>query len=127
MTLTGSFRYVQAAGAGAAPGSLTIALINRSGKTTKTTTTAQSSAQDTGTGVFGATRSYAFTLSFDAKSGMSGLTANGATFPLQDTMFVVAAMSNVNPKPPPFSTTPAMDAATTYTVNTTVAVSDFLT
>lgn len=123
MVLTGHFRYVQVPGAPTHPSSLTIALIDRAGKTTKTSTTATASSADTGTHIWGATNSYQFTLAFPASVGVSGVTANGQTFPLQDTMFVAAALSDVSPQPPPFSLNSAtMSAsATTYTVNTTVA------
>ena len=123
MVLSGSFRYVQVAGAAAAPGSLTIALINRAGTTTTTTTTATVSAQDTGTGIWGPTHSYTFTLSFPASVGLSGVTAGGQTFSFQDTMFAVPAMSSVNPKPPAFAPGPSMNTVTAYTANLTVAVS----
>jgi len=124
MSLSGSFRYVQVAGAAAAPGTLTIALISRAGKTTTTTTTAKVSAQDTGTGIWGPTHSYTFKLSFPAATGLSGVTAGGQTFSFQDTMFVVPALSSVSPKPPAFSTGPGMNAVAAYTANVTVAVSD---
>ena len=126
MTLTGSFRYVQVSGAAAAPGSLTVALINRAGTTTSTTTTATVSAQDTGTGIWGPTNSYSFTLSFPAATGLSGVTANGQTFKFQDTMFVVPAMSSVSPQPPAFAPGPSLNAVATYTANLTVAVSHYL-
>ena len=123
MVLTGSFRYVQVSGAAAAPGSLTIALINRAGTTTTTTTTATVSGQDTGTGIWGPTHSYTFTLKFPASVGLSGVTAGGQTFSFQDSMFVVPAMSSVNPKPPAFAPGPSMNTVTAYTANLTVAVS----
>ena len=120
-TLTGSFRYVQVAGAAAAPSSLTIALINRAGTTTTTTTTAKISSADTGTTIWGPTHSYAFTLSFPATVGISGLSVNGQTFPFQDTMFVVSSLSHYSPAPMTFSTTTAMNTVSAYSVNTTVA------
>lgn len=123
MTLSGSFRYVQVAGAAAAPSTLTVALISRAGVTTTTTTTAQISSTDTGTGIWGPTNSYPFTLNFPAATGLSGVTAGGATFSFQDTMFVVPVLSSVSPQPPPFSTSPSMNTVAAYTTNTTVAVS----
>jgi len=59
-------RYVQVAGVTAAPTTLTVASISRAGQTTTTTTTAKISATDTGTGIWGPTHSYAFTLTFPA-------------------------------------------------------------
>jgi hypothetical protein len=123
MTLSGSFRYVQVAGAAPAPATLDVALISRLGTPTVTTTTVQISATDTGTGIWGPTHSYDFTLTFLAAIGMSGVTAGGKTFSFQDTMFVVPALSSVSPQPPPFSTSPSMNTVATYTTNTTVAVS----
>jgi len=123
MTLSGSFRYVQVAGAAAAPSTLTVALISRAGVTTTTTTTAEKSATDTGTGIWGPTNSYAFSMTFPALIGLSGVTAGGTTFPFQDTMFVVPALSSVSPQPPPFSTGPSMNTVADYTTNVTVAVS----
>lgn len=123
MTLSGAFRYVQVSGAAAAPATLTIALISRAGTTTTTTTTAKISATDTGTGIWGPTNSYVFSLTFPAATGLSGVTAGGTTFSFQDTMFVVQSLSSVSPKPPAFSTTPSMNSVATLTTNTTVAVS----
>ena len=123
MTLTGNFRYIQVAGANAAPATLTIALVSRAGKITSTTTSAKVSAGDTGTGIWGPTRSYSFTLTFPASTGLSGVTANGQTFAFQDSMFVVPALSSVNPKPPAFSTGPGLNAVATYNANVTIAVS----
>ncbi|CAD6569744.1 MAG: hypothetical protein ASARMPRED_003128 [Alectoria sarmentosa] len=122
MTLTGYFRYIQISGAAAAPSTLTIALINRAGQTTATTVTAPVSSADTGTGIWGPTRSYAFTLSFSASAGLSGLAASGQNWTFQDTMFAVPALSSVSPSLPAFAANPSLNAATsTYTVNTTVA------
>ncbi|KAL6719987.1 hypothetical protein ACLMJK_001908 [Lecanora helva] len=121
MVLSGNFRYVQVAGARAAPGSLTIALVNRAGTTTSTTTTATVSGQDMGTGILGPTHSYTFSLKFPASVGLSGVTAGGQTFNFQDSMFVVPAMSSISPKPPAFSTGPGMSTVTAYTANLTVA------
>jgi len=121
MVLQGAFRYVQVAGAAAAPSSLTITLINRAGTTTTTTVTAPISSKDTGTGIWGPTHSYTFTLSFPAKVGVSGVSANGQTFQLQDTMFVVPSLSSISPPPMTFSTTTAMNTVSSFSVNTTVA------
>ena len=122
MVMTGYFRYVQVPGAAAAPASLTITLVNRAGKTTTTTVKATASAADTGSGIWGPTKSYPFTLKFAASVGLSGLSVNGQTFAFQDTMFVVAGMSSVSPNPPPFSTdSTVMGAVAAYKANTTVA------
>lgn len=122
MILTGYFRYVQVSGAPTHPSSLKVALINRAGKTTTTSTTATASSGDTGSGIMGQTTSYQFTLSFPATVGLSGVSANGQTFQLQDSMFVIPTLSHVSPQPPPFSTDGnAMSASATYSVNTTVA------
>ncbi|KAK4691247.1 hypothetical protein P7C71_g5711, partial [Lecanoromycetidae sp. Uapishka_2] len=95
MVLKGAFRYVQVSGAAAAPSSLTITLINRAGKTTTTSVTAPISSADTGTGIWGPTHSYTFSLSFTSTVGLSGLSTNGQTFAFQDTMFVVPTLSYV--------------------------------
>lgn len=121
MVLSGLFRYVQVAGAAAAPSSLTITLISRAGKTTTTTVTAPISSSDTGTGIYGPTHSYTFTLSFPSTVGLSGLSTNGQTFTFQDTMFVVPTLSYVSPSPMTFSTTTAMNTISAFSVNTTVA------
>ena len=122
MLMTGYFRYVQVSGAPTRPSTLKIALINRAGTTTTTTTTATASSSDTGSGIWGATTSYQFTLSFAASVGLSGLSVNGQTFPFQDTMFVSAALSSVSPQPPTFTlNSGTMGASSTYTVTTTVA------
>ncbi|MCJ1460186.1 hypothetical protein MMC28_010565 [Mycoblastus sanguinarius] len=121
MVLTGYFRYIQFAGAAAAPSSLTITLVGRSGQTTTTSVTATKSASDTGTGIWGPTNSYSFTLNFPATTGLSGLTVSGKTFEFQDTMFVVPSLSSVSPAPPAFAPSPSLNTVTTYSVNTTVA------
>lgn len=122
MVLTGYFRYVQVSGAPVRPSTLTIGLVNRAGKTTSTTTKATASTSDTGSGIWGPTNSFQFTLSFSSSDGLSGITANGQTFKFQDTMFVIPTMSSVSPKPPTFSTNGnAMSASATYSINTTVA------
>ena len=122
MVMTGYFRYVQVSGAPTAPASLTIGLVNRAKKTTTTTVQAAASSSDTGSGLFGPTKSYPFTLKFPASVGLSGLTANGQTFSFQDTMFVVAAASSVSPAAPPFSLdSNSMGGVQTYKANTTVA------
>ncbi|MCJ1274178.1 hypothetical protein MMC21_001973 [Puttea exsequens] len=121
MVLSGNFRYVQVSGAPAAPASLTITLINRAGKTTSTTTTATKSAKDTGTGIWGPTNSYTFSITFPATVGVSGVTAGGQTFAFQDKMFVVPSLSNVSPAPMTFSTTTAMNTVMSFSVNSTVA------
>lgn len=122
MVMTGYFRYIQVAGAAAPPSTLTITLVNRAGKATTTTVKATSSTSDTGNGLWGATRSYPFTLKFAASVGVSGLTINGQTFSFQDSMFVVSGLSSVTPKPPTFSTdSTAMGATAAYKANTTVA------
>ena len=122
MILVGHLRYVAVVGAPVAPTNLKVALVNRAGKTTTTTTTANAAAGDSGTGLFGKTTSYSFTLAFSATVGLSGITANGQKFALQDTMFIVPTLSSYSPTPPPFTLNAAALAATaTYTVNTTVA------
>ncbi len=121
MALSGFMRYIQVTGAAAPPASLTVTLINRAGKTTTTTAIATKSSSDTGTGLWGPTRSYPFTLSFPATVGLSGISVSGQTFQLQDTMFVVPGMSNFSPTPPTFSTTSNLNTVSTYSVNMTVA------
>ena len=121
MALSGFMRYIQVAGAAAPPATLTIKLIGRNGKATATTATGTKSASDTGTGVWGTTRSYPFTLSFPATTGISGISVNGQTFSFQDSMFVVSSLSNFSPTPPAFSTTSSLNTVSTYSVNTTVA------
>ena len=121
MTLTGYLRYVQVSGAGTAPGSYTVKLIGRNGQTQSQTATATKSAADSGTGLFGPTYSYKLTLQFPATTGVSGIDVGGTKFTFQDSMFVVPGLSSVSPTPPPFSTTPAMNAQKDYTANLTVA------
>lgn len=121
MALSGFMRYIQVAGAAAPPGTLKITLIGRNGQTTATSATGTMSASDTGTGIWGPTRSYPFTLSFPATTGLGGISVSGQTFSFQDTMFVVPGMSNFSPTPPAFSTTSNLNTVSTYTVNITVA------
>ena len=122
MTFSGNFRYVQVSGASAAPDSLTIGLVGRDGTAdASTTTTATKSGADTGTGIWGPTNAYPFTLTFSASTGLSGLTANGVTFEFQDTMFVASGLSSVSPSPPTFAPSPSLGTVSDYTVNTTVA------
>lgn len=121
MTIAGYFRYIQVSGADAAPSTLTIALINRAGQTTTETVTASASSADTGTGIWGPTNSYAFTLPFEADVGLSGLEVSGQNFTFQDTMFAVPALSSVSPAPPTFAPNPSLNAVSTYSLNTTVA------
>ena len=122
MVLTGYLRYVQVAGAGAAPGTYKVVLVGRNGKATTTSATAIKSGTDTGTGIYGPTNSYQFQLTFPATTGVSGIQVGSTTFPLQDTMFVVPGLSSVSPTPPAFQPTTAMDATATYSANITVAV-----
>ena len=98
-----------------------VTLINRAGKTTTTTYTASVSSADTGNGLWGPTHSYAFTLTFPASVGLSGVSASGQTFAFQDTMFAVPALSSVSPNPPAFAASPSLNTVSTYTVNATVA------
>lgn len=122
MVLTGYLRYVQVAGAPTAPSSLTITLVNRAGKTTSTSVKAPASSGDTGSGIYGPTKSYPFTLKFSSAVGVSGISTNGQTFPLQDTMFVSPSLSSIRPTPQPFSTdSSAMGVTYLFIVNTTVA------
>ena len=122
MALAGFFRYIQVTGAPKAPANLKINLVDRNGKTAPISTNAKKSDADKGTGIFGPTYHYPFTMKFPATTGLSGLSANDQTFTLQDTMFVVIGMSSLSPMPPPFVPTPAMGASQTYTGNLTVAV-----
>ncbi|KAG8528781.1 uncharacterized protein KY384_006469 [Bacidia gigantensis] len=121
MVCTGNLRYVQVPGSAAGPGSYTVTLIGRDGKTTTTTATATKSAADSGTGIYGATNSYKFQLSFPASTGLSGISVGGQTFKFQDSMFPVPGKSSVSPTPPPFTSTPALNAQQSYTANLTVA------
>ncbi|KAL9123889.1 MAG: hypothetical protein Q9217_006724 [Psora testacea] len=121
MALSGFFRYIQVSGAATAPTNLQVALLGRDGKSTSTSATATKSSTDMGTGIFGATYRYPFTMNFPASTGISGVTVNGQTFKFQDTMFVVPGLSSVSPTPPAFVPTPAMSATQTYSINMTVA------
>ena len=121
MALSGFMRYIQVSGTAAPPASLTVTLIDRTGKTTTTTATAARSAADTGSGLWGPTRQYPFTLSFPASVGLSGISVSGQTFQLQDTMFVIPKLSSFSPSPPAFSPTSNLNTVSTYSVNMTVA------
>lgn len=123
MTLSGSFRYIQVAGAAAAPGTLTITLVARNRTATTISVTATKSAKDTGTGIWGPTNAYPFTLTFPATTGLSGLSVSGQTFAFQDTMFVNQALSSYSPTLPTFAASPALDTKSKFSFNTTVAVS----
>ena len=101
-----------------------ISLVARNGKTAgQSVKAATNLATDTGTGIWGPTHSYPFAISFPAATGLSGIKASGQSFPFQDTMFVVPSLSSVSPSLPAFSTTPALNAVATYSLNLTVAVS----
>ena len=121
MTLTGSLRYIQVAGAGAAPGSYDVKLVGRNGQVTSTQVTATKSASDTGTGLYGPTYQYKFQLKFPATTGVSGIQVGTTKFPLQDTMFVVPGLSSITPKPPAFAPSPALEVKANYAANLTVA------
>ncbi|KAL9097666.1 MAG: hypothetical protein Q9163_006306 [Psora crenata] len=121
MAVSGFFRYVQVGGAPTAPDSLQVALIGRDGQSTTDAATATKSSADLGTGIFGPTYQYPFTITFPASTGISGVTANGQTFAFQDTMFVVPGLSSVSPTAPAFVPTPELDATQDYSVNLTVA------
>ena len=122
MTLTGSLRYIQVAGSGAAPGSYAVKLVGRNGQTTATQVTATKSAADTGTGLYGPTYQYKFQLTFPASTGLSGIQVGNTKFSLQDNMFVVPGLSSMTPRPPAFQPTPALNTQAAYSANLTVAV-----
>ena len=121
MVLSGYLRYVTLGTT--APGTYKVTLVGRDGKATSTSATATKSTTDTGTGIYGATYSYQFQLTFPATTGVSGIQVGSTTFPLQDTMFVTPGLSSVSPTPPAFVPTPALSATADYSANITVAVS----
>ena len=122
MTLTGYLRYVQVSGSGAGPTTYKVTLIGRNGQTQTQTATATRSSADTGTGLFGATWNYKFTLTFPAATGVGGIQVGTTKFTFQDAMFVVPGLSSFSPAPPAFSSTPALNTQASYTANITVAV-----
>jgi hypothetical protein len=78
---------------------------------------------DTGNGVFGPTFPYPFTVNITGESGLGGLAVFGERFPLQDTLFVVPALSSINPGLASFN---IVGPATVWTFNVTAAVSRLL-
>ncbi|KAL8690317.1 MAG: hypothetical protein Q9218_004210 [Villophora microphyllina] len=120
LTLSGKIRYMDKAASVPAPQSLDIALKGRNGQTTipslKITTNLTA---DTGTGLYGPTHSYPFTIGFPAGSGLSALVVQGKNFALQDSIFVDAASSSVEPGLAAFATS---FKVLPYTIKVTVAV-----
>ena len=125
MTLIGYLRYVEVAGANPAPATLTVQLVGRNGQVGTQSATATRSSADTGTGLYGATYNYKFSITTTSATGVSGIQVLGTKYALQDTMFVVPGLSSFSPPPPAFSFTPAMNNQAAYTANVTVAVSFF--
>ena len=120
MTLSGFFRYIQTAGSAPAPSSLTISIINRNGHPTQTNVKATTNFKDKGTGVYGPSFQYPFTVSFPGNSGLSGVQVGNQRFPLTDSIFVVPALSSVTPG---LATYNIVDPAHEFTLNITAAVS----
>lgn len=76
---------------------------------------------DTGTGIFGPTHSYPFTIDFVAGTGLSGVKVANQIFPLQDSLFIDMGLSSVSPGLSAVSN-PTFGVERTWTFNITAAV-----
>lgn len=121
MTLSGFFRYIETTGSPPAPKSFKVSLIDRTGHVTRTTTTDAigNLATDIGNGVYGPTFRYPFSLTFPATTGLAGISVNGQRFPLQDSLFVVPALSSVEPGLADYN---ILDPTHAFTFNVTTAL-----
>ncbi len=120
MTLSGFLRYIEAAGSASAPSSLTVTVVDRNGDLSRTSVEATTDRTDRSNGIYGPTFQYPFTISFEGSSGLSGIEVGDQRFPLQDSLFVVPAMSSVSPGRAAFR---LLDPAHEFTFNITAAVS----
>lgn len=76
---------------------------------------------DTGTGIFGPTRSYPFTVNFPASTGLSGIGVANQRFPLQDSLFIDVGLSSIDPGLSAVSN-PTFGVERTWKFNITAAV-----
>ena len=120
MTLSGFLRYVQVRGFQKAPTSLKVTVIDREGHLTGTSVDAITDNVDNGNGIYGPTFHYPFSVSFAGSSGLSGIEASAQNMQLQDSLFVVPALSSVSPG---LATYNIFDPTHEFTFNFTAAVS----
>ncbi|ERF76415.1 hypothetical protein EPUS_06973 [Endocarpon pusillum Z07020] len=96
MTLSGFLRYIETGGYASAPSSLTITVVDRMRRLSRTSVEATTDNTDRSNGIYGPTFHYPFTISFEGSSGLSGIEVGDQRFPLQDSLFVVPALSSVS-------------------------------
>ena len=115
-----TLRYIQVRGFQNAPTSLKVTVIDRNGHLSESSVNAITDLVDNGNGVYGPTFHYPFTVSFAGSSGLSGIEAGTQKLPLQDSLFVVPALSSVSPG---LATYNILDPTHEFTFNITAAVS----
>ena len=120
MTLSGFLRYIEAAGSAPAPATLTVTVVDRNRKLSRTSVNATTDHIDNGNGIYGPTFHYPFTISFAGSSGLSGIEVGVQRFQLQDSLFVVPSLSSISPG---LATYNILDPAHEFTFNITAAVS----
>ena len=123
MTLSAFLRYVETADAPSAPNSLPVTVIDRNGHLTGTSVQATTDHTDNSNGIFGPTYHYPFSVSFPGSSGLSGIQVGDQRFQLQDSLFLVPALSSISPG---FAAYNIIDPAHEFTFNITAAVSSTL-
>ena len=120
LRLSGFLRYIETASSTSAPASLTLVVIDRSGRISRATTKAMTDHVDNSNGIYGPTFHYPFTISFPGTTGLSGIDVDGERLPLQDSLFVVPNLSSISPG---LATYNILDPAHEFTFNITAAVS----
>ena len=120
MTLSGFLRYIETGGSASAPSNLTITVVDRKRRLSRTSVKATTDNTDHSNGIYGPTFHYPFTISFEGSSGLSGIEVGDQRFPLQDSLFVVPTMSSASPGLAAFQ---LFGPAQEFTFNITAAVS----
>ncbi|MCJ1279796.1 hypothetical protein MMC21_007620 [Puttea exsequens] len=119
LRLSGFLRYIETASSTSAPASLTLVVIDRSGRISRATTKAMTDHVDNSNGIYGPTFHYPFTISFPGTTGLSGIDVDGERLPLQDSLFVVPNLSSISPG---LATYNILDPAHEFTFNITAAL-----
>lgn len=106
--------------------SLRVSVVDRNGKPSTVSTKAETDlTTDTGTGIFGPTHSYPFTVNFSSSTGLSGIEIANQRFSLQDSVFVNSPLSSISPGLSAVSN-PTLAVVQTWTFNITAAVRSLL-
>ncbi|KAF7512824.1 hypothetical protein GJ744_011927 [Endocarpon pusillum] len=119
MTLSGFLRYIETGGSASAPSSLTVTVVDRNRRLSRTSVKATTDNTDHSNGIYGPTFHYPFNISFEGSSGLSGIEVGDQRFQLQDSLFVVPTLSSVSPGLAAFQ---LLDPAHEFTFNITAAL-----